>query len=821
MSKRKAKRWRKVQLDRKSRRSRQRSDELQRTFNWVDRLISQGRAQEAVGLLEPLLDSHPRLADLHYYLGYARVKAGDLWRGLEGYEQAIELSGEPSYWFPLASLYMELELNAHALRAVRQVLKQQPDHPMIDQVREMAAFLEQSLQTMARRLDLPLTRAEEGLYELDRGQRALRTGDYPACIAANRRAIKLIPHWLPPYNNLSLALFFDGQPEEAIATAHQVLSIDPNNIQALSNAIRFLAWTGQEPEARTLWPRLQEITPQDAGDRLKMSEAAAVLSEDEDVYQLLKPLDKASAAQAGPPGFVRHAQLFLAVAEANTGRSGAQRRLKALQNDEPWAGELLAALKTKKPGPGWAERFPYYRNTDLITGRAMEEFAELLGQQDDVPPKKFQRQMARFAARFPQIVRVAEKLIWEENQPQLGIDMLAAIATPAAYTALRRFGLSQAGDDEIRLQALSSLMQAGEIAEDETLRLWHQGEWREVQLRQYKISDEAEPRYTPEVADLLNQGLQAFQQGDYQQAERLFRRALKLDPKAKEACNNLGTIYARRKKHKQAKDMFQAALDIDPTYVFPRCNLIMYLLDEDDIEGAEAMLAPLANVPRFHSQEMAFYSYVQARILTYREKYEEARQSLRTALEILPDYEPAKSLLDRLDSIIPLQKGFKSFMERQHQRDQAKRKRLQAKLTTSAPSLSEVLPLYSKDALTGMARVVIPWDGWTGLRKAELIQQIVDALTDRDRLKEIVDDLQDDEQAALRQVLAEGGSMAWPAFDARYDNDLEESAYWNWHQPQTTMGHLRLRGLLAEAVVEGELLVVVPAELRQLLGETF
>jgi hypothetical protein len=61
--------------------------------------------------------------------------------------------------------------------------------------------------------------------------------------------------------------------------------------------------------------------------------------------------------------------------------------------------------------------------------------------------------------------------------------------------------------------------------------------------------------------------------------------------------------------------------------------------------------------------------------------------------------------------------------------------------------------------------------------------------------------------------------MAWKEFDAAYGNDLEESPYWNWHVPETTMGRLRERGLLVEVTVDGELRVAIPAELRQDLRE--
>lgn len=113
-----------------------------------------------------------------------------------------------------------------------------------------------------------------------------------------------------------------------------------------------------------------------------------------------------------------------------------------------------------------------------------------------------------------------------------------------------------------------------------------------------------------------------------------------------------------------------------------------------------------------------------------------------------------------------------------------------------------------------MAREVIPWSGWSSLRKAELVDEIIDALTKSENLKRIIKGLGVEERGALQIVLEHGGSMPWGAFDARYGNDLEESRYWNWHTPETTMGQLRFHGLLVEATVDDELYVVVPTDLR-------
>jgi hypothetical protein len=140
-------------------------------------------------------------------------------------------------------------------------------------------------------------------------------------------------------------------------------------------------------------------------------------------------------------------------------------------------------------------------------------------------------------------------------------------------------------------------------------------------------------------------------------------------------------------------------------------------------------------------------------------------------------------------------------------------------LATSAPRLVQALGVFTKGGLTAMARAVLPEGGWSALRKAELLEAVADALQDRPNLAWVVDELSQQEQEALREVLAGGGSMPWEAFDARYGNDLEESPDWEYHQPETLMGRLRLRGLLAEAKVDGGHLVAVPVELREILEQ--
>ena len=811
MSKHK-RRKRRRPFSRKSGTERRTRVDLQKALERAERLLDHGSTQKVIELLEPFLESYPRDATLHYYLGYARAQTGDVWGGLVECERAQRLDHQPSYWIPLALLYLETNMRAHALRALRQVIKQQPIPSADMGIPEMLADVEQEVANIADELGLTSQRVQNGLYDMERGQIALHGQDYPASIAANRKSIKILGDWPPPHNNLSLALFWNGQAKEAIAAAQRVLSQHPDNVHALSNSIRFLAWSGREEEAQTLWSRLEAHTPQNPDERIKVVEAAAVMGQDEAVYQLLHAVPKSE--------LVLQELYFLTVAEANTGRQRAARQgLKTLSRDMPWADVMLKALDDGQAGTGWAERYPYFHSIELVPMREMDQFIKFITSEQDSSSRAARSRTERFVARFPQVVRMAEKLIWEENQPEAGISLLITIATPAAYAALRRFGLSQAGDDQLRMRVLSELMRAGEVAQDDTLHVWLEGEWRDVQARGYEVSDEFQSKYTPEVSDLINRGATAYQQGDSEQAAQLFQQALELNPNVKEAYNNLGTFHAYQGEHVQAKKMFRAALEIDPLYIFPRCNLASYLLDDDDIEGAQAMLEPLTSVTRFHPQDLAYYHYTQARILTQQQEYDAACELLESALAVYPGYELAQNLLERIEAFSQASSNFESFWERQWRRDRNKRERLQAKLATPEPALAEALPLYTKNALTGMGRMVIRWGGWTTLRKAELIQKIIAELTDPDNIERIVAALSEEEREALRQVLASGGTMGWDDFDTRYGNDMDESAYWEWHTPETTMGRLRRRGLLVEATVEGELLIVVPGDLRQELRE--
>ena len=796
----------------RSRSSSQRSSlSTSRVIEQAKELIQAGKPDEAIQLLQPLAKQFRRDAEIQYYLATAYYEAGDLWESIPYYRNALDLSRDAELWIILGFVYLELDLKMLGLHALRWTIQTNPKHPALEKAYQVIPGIESQLVRIADNLNLPVYVTQKGLVLLEEGQIALHSHNYVECIAINRRAIKLLGSYPPPHNNLSLALFFHGQPQEATQTARHVLQNHPDNTQAMANLIRFLAWSGEEMQARSVWETLKQQPLKLVDLQMKVMEAAAIIEDDQMVLQLAQKLKPNIREDQGK---LRSVRFYQAIAEANLGMPSARRSLSRCKEHGPLIEEIINALKQRKTGLGWAPRFPYFTPAELMPAAEFDKFIKLLQGQKKISPPRFRKEVESFTGRFPQIVLIGKKIILEQQHDEAGIQLLKAVGTPAAYAALREFGLSQLGSDEARRRAMFALLEEGQIQSGENLRMWQNGEWREIQLRSYEVTDEAYPEYSPQVVELQNRALKIYQKNNLAAAEKLFLSILSIDPRVKEAYNNLGTIYIRQEKDEQAKTMFEQALAIDPHYVMARCNLAILLLGDDNTEAAEKMVAPLADIQRITPHALSMLCYVHARIALIKEQYNEARSQLEMAVQTNPDFKPAQDLLEHLKMMENLRAGFGSWGERMKKRQRATRIRLQNQLSTPAPSLADALGIYTKESLTGIGRAALPEGGWSTLKKAQLLRYLVESLPATDNLKRLIENLSPNECRALRQMLERGGYIPWAEFDAAFGNDLEESPYWQYHQPESLMGRLRIRGLLVETSVDGQLVMTIPLELR-------
>jgi hypothetical protein len=121
--------------------------------------------------------------------------------------------------------------------------------------------------------------------------------------------------------------------------------------------------------------------------------------------------------------------------------------------------------------------------------------------------------------------------------------------------------------------------------------------------------------------------------------------------------------------------------------------------------------------------------------------------------------------------------------------------------------------VYPKGALIGMMRALgLPKPG-KGAGKADLLATIATSLRSTATCARVVRELAPQERAALRDLMAAGGRMDYATFTRRHGAETDAIADWSVKQPESLLGRLKCRGLLAEATIERAESVFVPAEL--------
>jgi tetratricopeptide (TPR) repeat protein len=167
-----------------------------------------------------------------------------------------------------------------------------------------------------------------------------------------------------------------------------------------------------------------------------------------------------------------------------------------------------------------------------------------------------------------------------------------------------------------------------------------------------KMYREAIDLYKPEAeknAVLANKtGIAYHQLQDLQNAEKYYRRAVKLNPKYPEAINNLGTVYYAKKSYRRAVNQYRNALRIAPSSASVLSNLgTAYFARKQYEEAMKAYEQAVAIDPDIFEQhssqgvmvqertieERAGYFYILAKTCAKAGMTERTLQYIRKALE--------------------------------------------------------------------------------------------------------------------------------------------------------------------------------------------
>ena len=137
--------------------------------------------------------------------------------------------------------------------------------------------------------------------------------------------------------------------------------------------------------------------------------------------------------------------------------------------------------------------------------------------------------------------------------------------------------------------------------------------------------------------DCFNQAKAAAQQGQADQALRLYGEALRLRPDYGEALTGLGALLLMQKRHDEARPYFEKALALDPNHATALINMAMIDQQRGDTAGALARLNQvIARNPDYAEAHLNLGS-----LLGSLRKHDEAIDHLATAVRLNPSLLPA------------------------------------------------------------------------------------------------------------------------------------------------------------------------------------
>ncbi|MEW6401755.1 MAG: hypothetical protein AB1649_08145 [Chloroflexota bacterium] len=725
-------------------------------------------------------------------------------------------------YFALATWYMMQEWPAHALRAIRKTA----NYPGFDaEAREMSQSLAnaatEALESLAAHLNFPFDKAEQAAWHNEQSQLASLDQNLIEVERYAKEALKIAPHWNAPRNNYSHALYLLGKCSDAIAEAEKVLDNDPTNLHGLKNLTAFHVGLGTPEKAQEYAARLFDLSKNLDKESLDVDLiiTGLALTEDTDhLWELAQRYLRRPEDQLLP-----YSWQCLGVAAARAGHfkeakklleRGIDDDLSYIKEGESTLENVIAALKSGKKRLIWPPMYPGLEV--FISERFMKEWGEVMEKvRDNTPTPGQQRKLDAVLARYPFALYIFKRMLWNKDASAAGASSLVMFNRPEADTEILRFGFSDWGDNHSRMEAVMMLVNAGRYTPEETVKFWdaEKEEWHEVQLFSQQIG-EIEYDIRPETADLVSKSRETK---DPQESIALLRRAVEDDPTCAMALHNLGVILSQQGQQDEGERFMRRSVEVDPNYIFGHANLGFLEAQRGNKEAALDHLM-YVNQAKVITPETAVISSLAHMLIALDDHdVERAREIFDTAKEIYPDHPMLEQFEETLDLVEKFSDigGFLGDFQKQSA-NRFHRKMLNTPLTAET-TLEACLSKMTMDNLVGTCRI---WGTQTYGKKQVVVSRLVELILDQEILSEVLEDeIEGDERNTLKWILEGGGWRPWAEFTQKFGDDMDESAYWRYNEPESIPGRLKMSGLLFTGKLDGQEVALIPADLRPVLSK--
>lgn len=580
----------------------------------IEALIDDGDLIDAQHELKKLALSAPHRAEVFESSFFVAMQLEDKLEMLNACLRLTELQPYiPAHFFNLYGVYKKNFFPGLALQAGRYFLRCWPDSELGKDISEELEVISSHLQEDAVKLQFPEDAWLDCIALHEKVQVETARHGYKEAQQLATELLTRAPQFVPAYNNRSLAFWAEGKVEEAIADARKALEIMPHNVHALGNLTRYLRLANRIAEAREIAEVLKNAQATSPDTWMKKAEAFSYLADDATVLEIAEQAEKAGVLFGE---FADPALLHLAGVAA--GRLGDEKKAKRFWDEAvkraPSFGRAQAQLDdldrpiSERDGP-WPFTFQ-----EWIIGHQFGELANAIERMASAKSDKHvQATLRLFLDRNLHIAALVPVLLERGDPParEFALRLAQTVEMPELIDALKRFAQSANGPDELRQDALTSLQRKNVFEKDRKVRIWQNGQEREVILQSYTIDGVPYEKLSGRAQELSAAAIEAMLQDDLERAEELFKKALACAPDSVSLQFNKATIHLHLGDPATAKRLMQEIAERHPRYVFAKCQLLLSALANDRKEEALAWLKDLLNVEHFHFIEFADFCRVQ------------------------------------------------------------------------------------------------------------------------------------------------------------------------------------------------------------------
>lgn len=607
----------------------------------IYRMFVDGDETEAYDQLAHLCYQYPDYLEANQLMANLALELDDMKSYGRACARLMQLQPKnANHVYGFAGTLMTQQHPLLTLKMMQQAIALDPDNAMADYAQTSIAMIEEELDDLlAPANNLPKEQAIEVLTLHEWAQVYLNWGDYEKCRETELQVLKMKPDLMAAMNNLSLVDYTTGDLKSAIAYSEEVLTIEPDNIHALSNLVRYCLLVGAKDRAKVFAEHLKQSQVEAWNPWTKKFEGLSCIGDDVGIIELWQIVKQDEKEVQFLQGDALH---LVAVAMARQGEIKQAQELwcKALELSPTLQIAQENLNNSRKPIGQEHTAWPF-ESKYWITDSMAKELVSSLSSLSKKSQAEVKRTCQKYFSQHPAMITWIETML-DRGDPisaQMALELAKDADLPPLWEIIMQFALGQHGSDDLRNQAVMALVRAEKL-DSEPVQMWLKGKWQKISLINYEFHNETPYEHSPKVMNLVGSVIALLKKGtssDAIEAEKLSQQALAIK-KSPDILNNLAVAYQLQNRDSETMALCRQIVADYPTYIPAKVTLAGFHMNEKELDQADALLKPVIQQKRIHIDDLATFSEGYLRLLILQDQIPAAQTWLQLWEQVTPDH---------------------------------------------------------------------------------------------------------------------------------------------------------------------------------------